>query len=265
MKQLIVLVCHYNNLEGLEKTLASIKENFKVDVLVVDDGSEKKPTVERLRSIYKLGDVFLECLPKNQGVGIATNHGLSKILKMGYLFTGRLDCGDLNHPDKYLHQIDYLKKNPNVKLLGTWVNMVSTKGDILFVLKHPTKHSEIKKKIYLNSMFVNSSVIFYVEILNKIGLFPEKYHRNSEDYAFFFKVLKKYEVENLPKVLLDYVVDPKSLSTIRRKEQVKNRIRIIIDNFKPGFFPIYGLLRNVILLFISRDTTTFLKKFLTKK
>lgn len=265
MKQLIVLICHYNNLEGLKHTLLSIKEDFQVDVLVVDDGSKVRPELEWLRSIYKLGEVFLECLPHNEGVGYATNHGLSKILSMDYLFTGRLDCGDLNHSNKYLRQITYLNEHPKVKLLGTWVNMITPQGKLLFVLKHPTKYAEIKKKIYLNSMFVNSTVIFHVDILNEIGLFPEKYRRNSEDYAFFFKVIKQYEAENLPEIWLDYVVDPNSLSTLGRREQVKNRIRIINDNFKLGFYPLYGLGRNAVLLFFPRNFTTYIKKLISKK
>src|SRR5690606_34243033 len=103
------------------------------------------------------------------------------------------------------------------------------------------------KKMFLNSTFVNSSVIYYVDILRNVGLFPEKYHRNGEDYAFFFNVIGKYKVANMPEVLLDYVIAPNSLSSTRRTEQVKARISIIKEHFRFGYYPVYGLIRNYVL------------------
>jgi glycosyltransferase involved in cell wall biosynthesis len=262
--KLIILICHYNNLKGLELSMLSIEENFKVDILIVDDGSTEKPDLQYLQKIYKNGKIFLEVLPKNMGVGVASNHGLKKILEMDYELTGRLDCGDLNHPNKYEKQINFLKNNPDIKLLGTYVNMVDTDRKLLFVLKHPTNHSEIKKKTFLNSTFVNSSVIYYIEILRHVGLFPERYHRNGEDFAFFFNVIKKYKTANLPEVLLDYVIDPNSISSTGRKEQVKARISILKEHFYFGLYPIYGLVRSYILLLMPRSFTTEIKKIIHK-
>lgn len=260
----IALICHYNNPKGLEDTLLSIRENIEIDVLVVDDGSQEKPDLERLQSTYKNGKLFLELLPENVGVGKATNIGLKKIINLGYKLTGRLDCGDLNHKNRYKKQIEYLQQNPEVKILGSWGNMVDIKGNLLFVLRHPTSYEQIKRNIYLNSTFINSTTIFYVDIIKEIGFFPEKYHRNGEDYAFYFNAVQQFRAENLPEILLDYEVNPNSLSSKGRKEQVKARISIIKDHFYFGFYPIYGLIRNYLLLYVSRDATNYIKKIIRK-
>jgi|SRR5690606_13970946 len=260
MKNIIVLICHYNNLEGLEKSLLSIQEDFPVDVLVVDDGSIQKPNLEHLKAIYKNGTIFLNLLPENVGVGIATNIGLKKIIELGYTLTGRLDCGDINHPNRYKKQLEYLAQKSEIKLLGTWVNMVDMHGNIVFVLKHPTTYKQIKSKMYINNAFMNSASIFYIEILKEVGYFPEKYHRNGEDYAFFFKVIQKYRAENLPEVLLDYEINPNSISSQRRKEQIIARISIIKDHFYFGFYPVFGILRNLTLLFVPQSIIIYLKK-----
>lgn len=260
----IALICHFNNLKGLEDSMLSIQEDFPIDVLIVDDGSVQKPDLEHLRSVYKGGEIFLELLPQNVGVGKATNIGLQKIIELGYTLTGRLDCGDRNHKNRYKKQLDYLAQNPEVKILGTWGNMIDMNGKLLFVLKHPTSFDQIKRKMYLNSTFINSTTIFYVDIIKEIGFFPEKYKRNGEDYAFFFNALQKYKAENLPEVLLDYEVNPNSLSTKGRKEQVKARISIIKEHFYWGFYPVYGLIRSYILLYISRDSANFIKKIIRK-
>ncbi|MET3731538.1 glycosyltransferase [Moheibacter stercoris] len=259
-KNLIVLIAHYNNLEGLEKTLLSIDEPFDVDIMIVDDGSETKPTLNHLKSIYTKGEVFLELLPKNQGVGIAANHGLSLIQKMDYELIARLDCGDLNKPNKYQKQLDYLNRNPDVMVLGTWADIVNENGDFMFVLEFPTEYEKIKKKMFVNSMFINPTVIFRKKILDTIGLYKYEYRHAAQDYAFYFDAVKKFKCENLPESLLVYVIEEKSISTQKRKLQVKNRIKIILNHFEFGFYPIYSLLRNSFLYFISRDLSNKLKK-----
>lgn len=262
---LIVLIPHYNSIEGLEKTIKSIIEPFEVDVMIIDDGSNTKPDYEMLKNLYKNGKIYLEYMPENQGIGAAINHGLKKIMDMNYDLIGRLDCGDLNKKNKYKKQIDYLKKNPNVKLLGTWAEIVDENGNFLYTLQHPISHKDLKRKMYLNSMFVHPSVVFYKDILKTVGLYPHKYRRAAQDYAFFFNVMKHFEARNLPEPLLKYVIEENSISTQKRKLQVKHRIKIIKENFYFGFYPVYGILRSFILLHMSRNATTKLKQVLYKR
>lgn len=260
--RLLLIICHFNNLLGLEKSILSIQESFPVDVLVVDDGSDICPNLVHLQKLYTNGNVLLKKLEQNEGVGKASNHGLKTAIELNYELTGRLDCGDTVLPSKFEKQIQFLTENPTIKLVGTWVNMVDLDDNLLMRLKHPTDYSAIKKKLYFNSAFTNSSVIFYVSALEKVGLFPEKYNRNAEDYAFFYNFSKVYPTANIPEFLLNYVVDPNSISSRKRKEQVKNRIKINLENLHFGILPIYAVLQNIIIYFIPRKAMIQLKKFL---
>lgn len=259
---LIILVAHYNNPKGLEDSLKSIRESFDIDIMIVDDGSKVKFNEKHIKSIYTNGKIFFEYLEKNSGVGVAANRGFEEIEKLNYLLIGRLDCGDICYQNKYKIQLDYLKQNQEVKVLGTWARFINEKGDFLHNLMLPTKHQDIKKKMYLNSMFCNPTVVFYSEILKKTGYYPYKYRHASQDYAFFFNAIQYYKVENYPEVLIDYIVDPNSISTTKRKLQVKNRIKIVLEHFYVGFYPIYGLLRGILLYLLPRKATTFIKKTL---
>ncbi len=262
--KIIVLIAHYNNPAGLLQSLKSIRESFSVDICIVDDGSDEKFDETTLRKAYTNGQLFFLYLEKNSGIVAALNKGLVAIEKWGYTHIARLDCGDLFHPNKLAKQLTYLQKNPTVKLLGTWVNFVDEQYHPFYVLKHPITHTEIKKKMYLNSMFVHPSVVFKTEILKKVGLYPSNYP-HAEDYAFFFNIMKQYKVENYPEVLLDYVVEENSISTKNRFKQVKSRLKVIFTHFYWGFYPLYGLCRNFILLFMSRKFAQKLKKLLLKK
>ncbi len=259
-KKLLILIAHYNYPDGLEASLRSIEEDFQVDILVVDDGSNEALDEERFRNIFKSGDIYFDHLPTNQGVGVAANRALELAQGMNYELLGRMDCGDLCYKGKYKKQLQYLSENLDVKLLGTWARVVDEKGKFLHMLKFPTDYEEIKKKMYLNSMFLNPSVVFYAEIIHTVGNYPYKYRRASQDYAFFFNVIKHFKAENLPEVLMDYVVESHSISTTKRKLQVKNRLLVIQENFYLGVYPIIGWLRSAVLYFFPRSATTFLKK-----
>lgn len=262
MKQsrLVIVMAHYNNPEGLEASIASIDEQIDIDILIVDDGSDSKPNEQRLREIYDSGQLLFEYLETNSGVGVAANRGLELAQKRNYELIGRFDCGDIFMKDKCRKQLQYLDEYPDVKLLGTWAKVIDEQGEFLHDLKHPVAYESIKKQMYLNSMFLNPSVIFRANILETVGNYPLRYKRASQDYAFFFKVIKHFKSENYPEFLMYYVSDPNSISTKKRRLQVLNRIRVILENFYFGFYPIYGLIRNIALLFVSRKFTTTIKK-----
>lgn len=261
MNELIVLIPHYNSVIELELTISSIKEDFAIDLLIVDDGSRIKPDFEKLRKAYEnSGELILEYLPQNQGIEKALNYGLTKIQKLqNYKYIGRLDAGDCVVKDKFKKQLEFFYLNLDVSLLGTWANVVDEEFNHISYLKHPTDYDMIKKKMYLNNCFIHPSVVFRTEVLNTVGFYPEN-RKYAEDYAFFFQILKKYKVGNLPEFLIDYVVTGSSISTTKRKQQIKNRMEVIKDNFYLGFYPIVGLIRSAVLYFTPRNFIVQIKR-----
>ena len=249
----------------MEKVLKnSIQENIKIDVLIVDDGSEIKPDLSDLLSHFSnSGNLSLEILKSNLGIEKALNFGLSLIQTLNYDFIGRLDCGDLARKGKFEKQINYLEKHPTIYLLGSWANIVTETYDYIYTLKHPCLYHEIKRKMYYNNCFVHPSVVFRSKVLETVGFYPED-RKYAEDFAYFFKIVEKHKVENLPEPLIDYVIAENSISTTKRHEQISSRIQIIKDHFYFGFHPIIGLIRNQILKFVSRNTVIKIKKSLNR-
>jgi len=256
---LIVLIPHFCNPSGLLDSIKSIDEDINIDILIVDDGSEKLFDEKQIEIAFKnTGKIHYKYLPQNQGIEYALNTGLKFIQNLDYKYIARLDCGDKCKQNRFKKQLNHLESNPEIKLLGTWANVVDENGKHIHYIKHPTKYTDIKRKMYVNSMFVHPTVMFSIDVLDKVGYYPTNV-KAAEDYAFFFKIIKHFKAENLPEVLLDYEYNENSISTSKRKLQVKNRLKIITKHFYIGLMPIYGLLRNTILLFISRRGTTYLK------
>jgi glycosyltransferase involved in cell wall biosynthesis len=255
-----VLIPHYNALRALEKSLASISNFEPVDVVIVDDGSNIKPDEEELkRKFPQINNIKVILNEKNKGIEHALNDGLKYIIDHNYKYIARLDCGDLCHPKRFKLQKEFLEKNPSVYLVGTWVEFVDLQGNILFKYTPPTNHEEIKRKMCINNMFIHPSVMFRSEAVKEIGFYPTN-RKNAEDYAYFFQFVNRFKTANINKFLLKYEVNPQGLSLSKRKLQIKNRIRIILDNFKPNFWCLYGLLRNLLVYFFPYSTIEFLKR-----
>ena len=122
-----VLIPHYNNPEGLLKSLSSIGKDEAVDVWVVDDGSQRKPDETAAKKAFD-GRIRFGYLPRNQGIQFALNAGLVEI-EQHYEYVARLDCGDTCAPNRFRLQMEFLDNNPKIMLLGSAVTFVDTEGD----------------------------------------------------------------------------------------------------------------------------------------
>ena len=95
-KKLIITIPHYNNFEGLLTSIRSIREQFEIDIVITDDGSNSKLNEKLIISSYKnQGKIFFRYLDKNYGVGIAANKCLQFVKKGSYKYMARLDAGDI--------------------------------------------------------------------------------------------------------------------------------------------------------------------------
>lgn len=251
MNNIAVLIPHFNNPQGLAHSLASIDEKLAIDVVIVDDGSDNRLISEsEIRKYFNTeGTIIFLYLQKNKGIEHALNFGLDYIITNNYKFTARLDAGDLCEKDRFYKQSSYLEANPAVKLLGTNVKAQNEDGKFLYTLKFPEKHDDIQNRMFVNSMFVHPTVMFVNDIFQKIEKYPLNYEA-AEDYALFFEIVKKFETANLPETLVTIEITEKGITKTKRKVQVSNRLRIIRENFYFGFWPIYGLIRNYLLLLV---------------
>lgn len=247
---IIVLIPHYNNLPGLQNSLASIHFPSKIDVLVVDDGSSEKPDLEQLNSDF--GDrlnLHLLFNQQNQGIEITLNNGLSYILShMSARYIARLDCGDLCAPDRFTKQKAFLDANKDVYLIGSWVEFFY-QGKPVYTYKAPTNHQDIQNNMFLKCSFIHPSVMFRTAALKETGLYPLQYEA-AEDYALFFKFVRRFRTHILPEALTFCELNPKGISRTKRTVQLKSKIRIILDNKSLSPYFLLGLGRSYLLLLL---------------
>jgi GT2 family glycosyltransferase len=221
-----VLIPHYNNLEGLRRSLTSIAADDPGDVVVVDDGSAQPPTEDFVRAaVAGTRHVRVLSLPSNAGIEAALNAGLDHIVAGGYEYIARLDCGDRNVGSRFATQLGYLQSRPEVLLLGGAARFVDTDGVTLFVRQMPAEHREIAAFMWKNNAFMHPSVMFRASVVGTVGHYPTGFPA-AEDYAYFWAIMDAGRVANLPEVLIEYEVDPGSISRSKRDRQLRSRLQV---------------------------------------
>ena len=256
-----VLLPHYNNCNGLKITLESLcHETETFTVFIIDDGSDDIDAVTQIINKFKNNfEINFKTNDLNKGITKTLNDGLKLIVEQKkFSLIARIDAGDLCLNDRFKHQKEFLNNNKDIALVGSWVKFVDEKRNQLFIFKSPSNPNKLKKDIYCYNPFIHPSIMFRAEILNKVGFYPEEY-ATLQDHAFFFKVIKYYKLSIVNQVLLEYEVNPNGISSIKRKSQAKNRIKLLLNEYKFELYPTVGLLRSFITYLMPQKILLFLK------
>lgn len=265
MNKVVVLIPHFNNVEGLKKSILSINENENLDLLIIDDGSliEKINEKEIINFFKAKGKVIFIYMNENKGIEHALNNGLKYLMDREYKYIARLDAGDICLNMRFKKQFDFLEQNDEIGLIGSNVLITDIQGVLLYKIKVPTDSFLIKNRMYICSTVIHPTIMFRKEIVSRVGFYPTNY-KAAEDYAYYFEILKKYKFSNINEFLLEKELNPNSISIKNRKKQAYNRVRIIINNFYFGYYPLIGLIWNYILYLSPNNLIIKIKKIIFK-
>ncbi|MCX6175441.1 MAG: glycosyltransferase [Ignavibacteriales bacterium] len=252
MSEIAVLIPYFNHPDCLEKSLSSISGAEKVDVIIVDDGSSEKPLQRRLKEKYSnIFSVEFITHDINKGLSYALNTGLEYILSKGtYKYVARLDVGDKCTWDRFKKQKSFLDLNPKISLVGSNAKMIDMEGKFLYIRKYPEADADIKKNMYVFSSFMHPTIMFRTNVLEEIGLYP---YEVCQDYAFLFKILKRYKAANLKEPLLEYEVNPIGFTYNKYRRLQIDGLKVIWANFKLKYikYILIGTLKRIVCILLG--------------
>lgn len=260
--QLAVLLPHYNNIDGLIVTLKSLifeKEDFTL--IILDDGSTNQDKLDLVINSFKSSlYIILIKQPHCLGITKTLNNGLEYVLnKPRFKYIARLDAGDKCINNRLAKQLKALQSDLDLGLVASYVSFVDINGNFLFNFKPPTTSQKLKQEIYKYNPFIHPSVMYKTEVVRTIGMYPENYPA-LEDHAYFFKIVNHFKTIILPELLLEYEVNPKSISILKRKQQTKSRLKLLYDNYNYTFTATIGMVRAFMTNIFPQKTLLYLKK-----
>lgn len=199
--------------EAIESILSQTYANF--ELFIIDDCSTDG-TNERVRHYGKL-DSRVRVIPKKQRTGYPQSLNMGLKQAQG-TYIARMDADDISLPSRFMQQVTFLEKNPQIGVCGSWIDYIGTQQTP--TLKYPTKHSRLLIHLFFNkAIFCHPSVMIRKEVLDVNNICYKPEYAPAEDHALWIELSKCCQLANLPEVLLKYRKHPQQVSVIQADTQ----------------------------------------------
>lgn len=248
---------------SLESILAQSLQNF--ELLIIDDGSTKKECLSILEK-FASKDTRIHILRNtpNRGIIRSLNRGLENARGK---YIARMDSDDIAFPDRLQKQADFLEKNPDIDLVGTWVTIIDMNGEKIGTLHPPTDSELLKRNILKRNLLIHPTWMFRPSLISRIGHYREDAH-SVEDYDFLLRTAKNGKIGNIPEILLSYRFNENGISFKKNKEQewntIRLRMRAIFTYGYPKWQAIFLIQPLLLFFFLPWQVKRFLLKYFFK-
>lgn len=264
--KLSVIMSVYNGERYLKEAIESIlNQTFKnFEFIIIDDGSTDKSP--QILDKYAKKDKRIKLIHQKN---IGLTKSLNKALKLAQgKYIARIDADDIAYKSRFKKQIRFLEKHPKIGLVGNYVDVIDEKGKNIGRLIYPTNDKDIRKVLIKKNPFCHSTIMFRKEVAEKVGGYNKDFSA-AQDYDFWMRISKHYQIANLSEVLGAWRLRKKAITFQKNISQIKANLRIQIKAIKDGLYPWYYLiflLRTIFLFVFPIRFRSFIKKrFLWKK
>jgi len=198
----------YNEAPFVEAAIQSVLRQTLGDfeLVIVDNGStDQSPEILRRVSDPRVR-VFRN--PRNLGSAAASNRA---VRESRAALIARMDADDIALPHRLEKQFAAFAAEPKLALLGTQVRHFESGGLLLRSMapKAVTRRGIAWQSLF-SSPFIHSTAMFTRESFETAGGYDERMQRSS-DFALFSRIQAKYQVANLPDVLVRLRHVPRAL------------------------------------------------------
>jgi len=214
-----VLMSVYDEKERfLKRSMESILHQTFSDFefIIIDDGTTDKQCLAILNAFSeKDSRIKLFHNKKNLGLTESLNKGIA--FAQGK-YIARLDSDDVADIHRLEKQLEFMEKNPEIVLCGSWSYIINEKDDIIGEKKFFTDYEKIKKNLLLFNFFTHSSLFFQRDMIEKLGGY-NKNAKKAQDYDLILKISARHVVANIPEFLCFNRVWPGNITSKGKKKQ----------------------------------------------
>jgi glycosyltransferase involved in cell wall biosynthesis len=213
-----IVMCSYNEDIFLEEAInAALSQEYKnFELLISDDASGNTKTIDILNKYKDYEKVRVIFNKENRGYLKNKNFAISQA--KGEFIT-QLDNDDLCDIDKLSLQINVLKNNPDIKVVGCGYKRIDFNGKIIDEFE--TKEDIIIDKLPPQNQypFWFPSLMFHRNIINE-GLFNEYFEGTmGDDLYWTIHLNKKYKIYQIGKALYSYRFNPNSITNVLNNDR----------------------------------------------
>lgn len=212
--------------EAIESVLNQIFRDF--EFIIINDGSTDS-TKEIIES-YK--DPRIKLINHNINRGVYNSRNEAFRIACGN-YIALIDSDDICFLDRFQKQVSFMSKNPEVDLIGGRVQTIDEKSKIIGIIETNYDRNIIKWFQIIKNQFINSTVFFRKELLNKIGYCNEKYFY-AGDYDFFSRAIRLANTRNISEFVVQYRIHKESITGAPETYRLQQKFvsEIIFNNVK---------------------------------
>ena len=213
--------------EAIESILQQTYKNF--EFIIINDGSTDSSR-SIINKFAKRDSRIVVINQKNKGIVDSLNTAIGKA-KGKYI--ARMDSDDISIKNRLNDQIVFLKKNKNVGVVSTRVELINDKGGTLDYVWPEDYKAQTPEEI--KSIMINTNCIAHPAVMAKTELL-KKYRysnqKNGEDYDLWLRMLSDgVIIAKIDSNLLRYRIHSESITS---KSNAENSLKKII-NLKRDF------------------------------
>lgn len=245
----LISVYYKENPQYFDQALASVMNQTVVpdQVVLVKDGPlglKLEEVIERWTSRYP---------EKFKVVPLEDNMGLATALRIGlehcdYDYVARMDSDDICLADRFEKQLLFLKKNPHVDLVGSYIAEFgddSTKPR--FVRQVPVENNDVKRMMKSRSPVNHVTAFFKKNAIIDSGSYRDG--EPVEDYDLWVRMMLNAKViMNLPEVLVLVRVGDGMYKRRGNKRYINSWFRIQKSMYSAGFVSLWRLMWNAVCI-----------------
>jgi glycosyltransferase involved in cell wall biosynthesis len=221
----VILPC-YNGSSYIYDAIGSILDQTFPDfeLIVIDDGS----TDDSAEIIQTFDDSRIRFFQqRNQGLPATLNRAIS-LANGEYL--ARMDADDISLPARFERQVDFLEKHPEHGMVGTWASIWADRQKTSRFHRPATECSLLKFDLLFYNSIVHSSTMIRRKVFVECGEYATEETRQPQDYDLWSRMMRHYEMTNLPEVLHIYRETATSISATRTNDITDQLERFSIEN-----------------------------------
>lgn len=237
------------------------------EIVIVKDGPLTDEIEEVISQFKKKYPNILKIIPlkENVGLGNALNEGLKHITNN---FVARMDTDDICYVNRFEKQLQFLKDNPEISVVGGVVQEFNkTPGDLNQYRKLPLNSKELYKFAKYRNPLSHPSVMFKKSAVLDVGSYKDM--PLFEDYYLWIRMLMKgYKIANIEDPILHFRIGNDMIGRRSGLSYAKKEINFIKAIKELGFLNSKDFLTSIImkvpLRILPKSFLTFLYKKLLR-
>lgn len=189
MKCVIMSIYKNDKLESVQKAIESLyMQSLKADIFIKIDGQIDLEIEKYLLQQYQQGGIqYLSKREQNKGLAVSLNELIKEVLDKNYEYIFRMDADDISNSDRFLKQIEFMNKNRDIDICGTYIEEFGDDLKYKKLVKYPLTHEEIFKFFKKRVPLAHMTVCYRRSFFEKAGLYPESGHIRNEDTLMWLK------------------------------------------------------------------------------